>query len=220
MRAEPGWLLPPPGPSAAPLLSTWQGSGTAVAAGRVQAAPCSCPLHKGTILGAPSHPHHGTSSSPAGGNLLGKGSGNRNCPGSSAKGPGGRGLPPVGLEGAASISPLWWCPCWGTQQGTGTRPSTVWLLQVAPGDRRALFVCSRELLWLCLSHRHLPAGLPQGLGCHWVLSPPVWGIPGALSVLFSVRSPVPAGRAAKGPARANRKDLFVPGFYFSYKQWL
>lgn len=110
--AKPGWLLPPPGLSAAHLLPTWQGSAPAVAAGRAQAALSCCPLHKGTILGALSHPHRGTSSpassSPAGRNLLGNENGNRNCPGSSAKCSGGRGLPQraavLGLEGAASIS--------------------------------------------------------------------------------------------------------------------
>lgn len=57
----PCWALPPPGAKRCPSPAH---TGGALAAGRVQAGGglSSCLLHKGTILGAPRHPHQGTSS--------------------------------------------------------------------------------------------------------------------------------------------------------------
>lgn len=55
-------------------------------------------------------------------------------------------------------------------------------------------------------------------------TPPIYSIPGAIKVCLlpvaALRSPAQAGRASQGPACANRKDLFLRGFYFSDKQWL
>lgn len=178
--AEPGWLLPPPGLSAAPLLPTWQGSAPAVAAGRAQAALSCCPLHKGTILGAPSHPHRGTSSpassSPVGRNLLGNENGNRNCPGSSAKCSGGRGLPQraavLGLEGAASISlgntPLA-MPVLGHPAGHGDTSQRC--VALAGGSTSA---CG-ELSTVCVLQRTpLGPSVPQAPPCR---APPGAGVP-------------------------------------------
>lgn len=63
--------------------------------------------------------------------------------------------------------------------------------------------------------------------CSLAHTPPISGIPGAINVCLlpvvalssSAQAGRQAGSASQGPARANRKDLFLLGFYFSYKQW-
>lgn len=155
MGAEPGWLLP---------LS----SATAVAVGRVQAALSSCPLHKGTILGAPSHPHQGTSSSPAG---MGMGTGTA-----------------LGAQQSAqeAVGFLKEQQCWGWRGLPASHPSGD--VPVSHGDTSqhrvalaggstwtcgARFVCCRELLWVCLSSLSSLQGSPKG-----------WGVTGCCPHLF------------------------------------
>lgn len=147
------WLAP------APLLPTWQGSGHGQGAGS-------------SVLLSPAQRNNSGSSKPPPPRhflLLGNGDGNRNCPGGSAKCPGGHGL-------------LKEQQCWGWRGLPASHPSGDVPASHGDTSQRCVALAGGSTSMVCVLQRaplglfvqsDLPAGHPKGLGCHWLLSPPI-----------------------------------------------